>query len=101
MEAKVIAFNPKARQPKQEEPFNLSDSGDAFCLQCGNSFEAKFEPGQSYVYCPACNSHKAVLRGTFLPPPGTKIRKCDCGNMHFLLTDVGHLCPVCGNYQRY
>ncbi len=88
----VIAF-PAKRDPHV--------AGEAFCLGCGHTWAAVAPAGTDRFECPACRRHLGAFKFECVPPPGSMVRVCNCGNQLFYMTTEGHLCPNCGTYQSY
>lgn len=75
--------------------------GQAFCIDCGNTWAAAAPTGTVALECPGCHTMKGKWKFEFYPNEDQKVRECGCGNQLFYLTPDGHLCANCGIYQRY
>ena len=75
--------------------------GSAFCLQCAHTWTAIAPSGTVRLECPECHTEKGLFKFDCVPPEGTQIWVCNCGNDLFFITPVGHLCPNCGNYVSF
>lgn len=71
-------------------------SGSAKCLDCAHAWAAVAPNAVEWLECPAC----ALMRGRFVygcvPPDGTLVFTCECGNDIFHMTDSGAFCLNCG-----
>lgn len=104
--ARVVTFMPKPKDPEPPKSGSLVEghnwlTGPATCLACEHKFIAVAPVGEAFIECPSCGTKKATFSEAFYPAQDTNIRFCNCGNHLFILTEIGHLCPMCGTYQRY
>lgn len=76
-------------------------TGEAFCILCDKEWVATAPVGTVWLECPDCHVQKGLFAFPAMPPEGTYVRECDCGNQLFILTPDGHFCPNCGQYQLY
>jgi predicted RNA-binding Zn-ribbon protein involved in translation (DUF1610 family) len=84
--------------PAQTDPHG---SGEAFCMQCNHQWVAVAPVGETRFECPECHAHKGMYKYEFVPPKGSLVRECNCGNQLFYIRPEGHMCPNCGIYQSY
>ena len=83
------------------EPRVQTAVGLAFCISCKHEWQAVAPTGTKTLECPACECHMGKWKFEFMPPEGSLVRECDCGNDLFRITPEGHQCAKCGVYQRY
>lgn len=76
-------------------------TGECVCLGCRHEWVGVWPVGTTELECPECQLMKGTAKGLCYPGENELIRVCDCGNEFFLIRPDGHMCPVCGTYQRY
>lgn len=74
--------------------------GEAVCISCNHSWVAVAPIETTWLECPGCGAYRGIFKYPCIPED-QPVRECGCGNQLFYLTPEGHLCPNCGNYQKY
>jgi len=92
---------PFGKKPEPPAPLEQWGAGEAFCFSCDHTWAVTAPTGTKELECPGCKRHTGRFKFEFVPPEGTTVWQCRCGNQLFYMTPAGHLCPSCGTYQRY
>lgn len=94
--ADFAALQTEAARLKAKTGFDWA-VGNAVCDACGTTFGAVAPAGQSMFECPACHTHRARWKFSFVKPG--RHWACVCGNMLFRASEQGWYCPQCGTDQ--
>lgn len=87
-------------QLKPKEVPEPHGQGAAFCMGCGNEWQAVVPVGTTSFECPKCFTHHGHFKFPFAPPTNT-VWTCNCENQFFNVTEAGIFCPKCGHYQEF
>lgn len=93
----VVDFEAKRKEAEDRATQTTPHlQGRARCLACKHEWEAVAPCGVTEMECPQCACLQGRWRNYIMPPDGTPIWTCDCGNDLHFVSPTGIWCGACG-----